>query len=107
MVHMTGKEKGKVRSLTHRAELAFADAVTVHDNTIWLEASRLVKQDQQFPEKYFRCNYIRKLRKIFIFSSIPDHCAQFLNNLLTMLLDSNSGSITRWVSIHRANDRSN
>lgn len=64
-------------------ELTFGDAVTIEDDAMgFVAAGRFVKHYQE----------------------LPDHRAQFLYDLLPMLLDSHGGGVTRRMGVHRTDD---
>lgn len=63
-------------------ELSLTNAIPIENNPVGLESSRLVELDEQ----------------------LPDHCGEVVDNFLTMLLNTHSGSITTRVSIHATNN---
>lgn len=67
-------------------ELSFGYAIAIQNNSVRFVATcRFVEHHQQFAH----------------------HTAQLLDHLLAVLLNSHGGGITRWMSIHRTNNRSN
>lgn len=81
----TSLADGRQFVLQDSAELALADAIAVHDDPVGLKPRRLVEENQQF----------------------SNHGAEFLNNFLTMLLNTDGRGISRWVGVHGADDGSN
>lgn len=107
----TSFSDGRQFVLEHSAELAFANAVTVHDDPVGFETRCLVKQDQQFSvvflfffKKSFRYRFFNFEKKFVL--DLPNHGAELLNNLLAVLLNTDGSSIARWVSVHGADNGS-
>ena len=67
---------------TNLLELSLADAVAVEDDFVGLEARGLVELDEQ----------------------VLDHEGELLDDLLTVLLDTDRGRVTRRVRVHAADN---
>lgn len=74
--------KSILHSVLHLVELALWDAIAVVDDPCGLEASGLVELDEQ----------------------LSHHGGQVLNDVLTVLLHPNSGTVSAGMCIHTANN---
>lgn len=72
----------RCRSAAYLVELAFRDAISVVDYACWFEACGFVELDEQ----------------------LSHHGGQILNDVLTVLLHPNRGTVSTWVGIHTANN---